>query len=96
MTPGTCLTAMLAALALTGCASSTGSAGRPALSDPPAVLTRDCDDPVAVSAGPGAGAGMGQTRVVELWAQDRAALVSCKARHGGLRTFYGVRDVALR
>jgi hypothetical protein len=39
---------------------------------------------------------MGQTRVVELWAQDRAALVSCKARHGGLRTFYGVRDAALR
>lgn len=90
-----CLTAMLAASALTGCVSSTGSAIRPDLADPPAGLTRDCDDPVRVSGGTD-GEAIGQGRVVELWATDRAALVACKRRHQGLRTFYLARDAALR
>ncbi|MDQ0314870.1 hypothetical protein [Amorphus orientalis] len=40
--------------------------------------------------------GIGQGRVVELWSQDRAALVACKRRHAGLARFYQVRDEGLR
>ena len=96
MKAAACLTAMLAGSALTGCASSTGSAVRPSLAEPPAGLTRDCDDPVRLAGETGAAAGIGQSAVVALWASDRAALVACKGRHRGLKTFYGVRDAGLR
>ncbi|MGX1309358.1 hypothetical protein AB7M35_004116 [Amorphus suaedae] len=69
---------------------------RPSLAEPPASLTRECDDPVRLSAATDAGAAASQAAVVELWARDRAALVTCKRRHQGLRTFYGVRDAGLR
>lgn len=92
MTRATFPMAMLAALALTGCASSTGSAVRPSLADPPAGLTRVCDDPVTLAGL----ADLDQATVVTVWARDRAALTTCKRRHSGLRAFYGLRDTALR
>lgn len=98
MKAAACLTAMLAGSALTGCASSSGSAVAPSLADPPAGLIRDCDDPVRLSEGAAnpAGAGIAQGAIVRLWAQDRAALVACKGRHRGLRAFYAARDQGLR
>jgi len=98
MRPAPILTAMLAVSALTACSSSTGSAVRPHLADPPSGLTRACDDPVRLAGNAGAevGTAIGQGRVVELWSQDRAALVACKARHRGLAEFYQVRDAGLR
>ncbi len=90
------LKTLVAGSILTGCASSTGSAVRPSLAEPPAGLTRECDDPVRLAAAADAGTAASQAAVVGLWARDRAALVACKRRHQGLRTFYGVRDVGLR
>lgn len=72
---------------------------KPVLTDPPPTLTRECADPVSLAGaavGQTAAASLSQAQVVEGWATDRAALVSCKRRHKGLVAFYRVRDEGLR
>jgi hypothetical protein len=86
------------ALTLTACVGSGASVvdGKPVLelrsprAVPPSELTRPCSGPQKLADGPlSAGA------VERGWAKDRAALASCRAKHGAALKFYRRRDLGL-
>lgn len=81
------------ALALQACSGSAGLVGasRPSLAAPDSYLTIDCTPPGTLPDGP-----MTQRDIERYWGRDRASLVDCGARHGGLVKYYDERDAALR
>ncbi len=83
-------------LALPGCAPSVRIDGKPvvelgsARAAAPPALTAECARPADIAEAPlSAGA------VERLWADDRAALTTCRSRHAAVIDFYVRRDAGL-
>ena len=84
----------IASLGLAACGSSVAIDSRPvaelAHAAPPAELTADCADPVAIPPGP-----LNEGPAERLWISDRRALLDCGERHHGLAAFIAGRDAGL-
>lgn len=83
-------------LALAACSVSTKSVKvipvtRISLAAPDSALLRKCDLPVDLGSG-----ALTRGQLERLWITDRAALLACGRRHGGLAEFIKERDDALR
>lgn len=82
------LTGLLSAL--TGCSGSTVFV-EPVVPNAPKELARDCPRPVLLPERT-----ITQSEAEKFWGRDRAALVTCRDRHGALRDYYTGRDSKLR
>ena len=83
--------AMVAALALSGCATNTiAVADRPRIDSPAPAAMQKCALPVNLPAGE-----MTQRDVERYWGLDRKNQIACAKRHGILADFINDRDGGL-
>lgn len=84
--------ALAACALLSGCKTLGGPIPEPpTLAQAPAALVEECVRPIKL---PEKG-GMTQAQAERAWIRDRANLIACANRHGGLARYYDARDEAI-